>query len=107
MKEWEWKKFRKLNEKCLERFCDAVLQDAENICRSDEKTAHERYLDLYELLRIKDNELANAFDGMRRSTASIQLLQLYRMGLVEESQLDEFEDETRNRIRELTNVEKP
>jgi hypothetical protein len=103
MKESEWKKFKKLKGLCLERFCDGVLNEATNICKSDEKTAHKRYGDLYKLIRDKDKELAKAFDGLSRSKAFIQLMMMYRMGLVEEKQLDEFEDETKNAIRDIVN----
>ena len=68
------------------------------ICKSDEKTAHRRYGDLYKLIKDKDKDLANAFDGLSRSKAFTQLMLMYRMGLVEEKQLDEFEDETKNSI---------
>jgi len=103
MKESEWKKFKKLKELCLERFCDDVLQRSEEICNSDEKSAHKRYGDLYKLIRDKDKDLAYAFDGLSRNKAFIQLMTMYRMGLVEESQLDEFEEGTRNSIRDIVN----
>ena len=73
------------------------------ICKSDEKTAHRRYGDLYKLIKDKDKDLANAFDGLSRSKAFTQLMLMYRMGLVEEKQLDEFEDETKNSIRDIVN----
>ena len=101
MKESEWKKFKKLKALCLERFCDDVLNEATHICKSGDKTAHQRYGDLYKLIRDKDKELANAFDGLSRSKAFIQLMMMYSMGLVEEEQLDEFEDGTKNSIRDI------
>jgi hypothetical protein len=101
MKESEWKIFKKLKALCLERFCDGVLNEARNICKSDEKTAHERYGNLYKLIRDKDKELAKVFDGLSRSKAFIQLMMMYRMGLVEEKQLDEFEDQTKNSVRDI------
>lgn len=103
MKESEWKKFKKLKDLCLERFCDRVLREAENICKSDDKTAHERYSDLYKLIMERDKELADAFDGLNRNKAFIQLMLMYRLGLVEEKQLDEFEYETKKSIREIIN----
>jgi len=105
MKESEWRKFKKLKEICLEQFCDGVLREAENICRTDDKTAHEKYVDLYDLIRARDRELANAFDGLSRSKAFVQLMLMYRMGLVEENQLDEFEDETKNKIRDIVSLD--
>jgi hypothetical protein len=54
MKESEWKKFRKLREICLERFCERVLQEAERICNSDNQSAHQRYGNLYGLMLDRD-----------------------------------------------------
>jgi hypothetical protein len=105
MKASEWKKFKKLKEICLERFCDGVLREAENIYRTDDKTAHEKYSNLYDLISARDKELANAFDGLSRGKAFVQLMLMYRMGLVEDNQLEEFEDETKNKIREIVNLD--
>lgn len=101
MKESEWKKFRKLREICLERFCERVLLEAEKICKSDNQSAHGRYGGLYGLMRDRDKELANAFDDPRRSNAFIQLMLMYKLKLIADKELDEFEDETKNAIREI------
>jgi hypothetical protein len=101
MKDSEWKKFRKQREICLERYCERVLQEAERICNSDNQSAHERYGSLYGLMRDRDKELANAFDGPRRSNAFIQLILMYKLNLIADKELDEFEDETKNAIREI------
>lgn len=104
MKESEWKKFKRLKETCLERYCNRVLEEAEQICAIEGKTNHERYIDLYQLMRKRDKELGNAFDGLSRSQANIQLMMMYRLGLVEESELDEFEAETKNSLRETIRI---
>jgi translation initiation factor 2 alpha subunit (eIF-2alpha) len=101
MKESEWKKFRKLREICLERLCERVLQEAERICNSDNQSAHERYGNLYGLMRDRDKELANAFNDPRRSNAFIQLMLMHKLNLIADKELDEFEDETKNAIREI------
>ncbi|MGB5679009.1 MAG: hypothetical protein WBN36_14620 [Gammaproteobacteria bacterium] len=101
MKESEWKKFRKLREICLERFCERVLQEAERICNSDNQSAHQRYGNLYGLMLDRDEELANAFDYPKRSKAFFQLMLMYRLKLIADKELDEFEDETTNAIREI------
>lgn len=101
MKESEWKKFRKLRAICLERFCERVLQQAKRICNSDNQSAHERYGNLYGLMRDRDKELANAFDDPRRSNAFIQLMLMYKLNLIADKELDDFEDETKNAIREI------
>ena len=54
-------------------------------------------------MRDKDRDLANAFDGLSRNKAFGQLMLMYRLELVEENQLDEFENETKNAIRDIVN----
>ena len=103
MKESEWKKFKKLRALCLERFCGDVLHKAENICKAGGKTAHDRYGDLYQLIWDKDKGLAKAFDGPSRNRAFTQLMLMYRFGLVEEDELNEFENDTKTFIRDIVN----
>lgn len=100
MKESEWKKFKKLKEICLERYCKAVLEETKEICWAEEKSSHERYNELYQLIRKRDKELGKAFDGLSRSKAHLQLMMMYRMGLVKEDELDAFEPETKDNIHE-------
>jgi hypothetical protein len=102
MIESEWKKFKKLRKICLERFCNEVLAEARSVCDSEEPNALERYYGLYQLIQDKERELEKAFDGLSRSKAFMQLLLMYKMGLVEENQLDEFEDETKAQIKEIS-----
>ena len=104
MKESEWKKFKRLKEICLERYCKAVLDETNEVCRTEEKSNHERYIELYKLIRERDKELGRAFDGLSRSKAHFQLLAMYRMGLVTEDELDVFEPETKDHIRETIKI---
>jgi len=105
MKESEWKKFKKLKDICLERFCERVLTNANSILDAKDKKSLDRYYDLYQLIQDEDKNLEKAFNGLSRSRAFMQLLLMYRMELVEESELDEFEDETKNEIRRIESRE--
>ena len=105
MKESEWKKFKRLKELCLEKFSEEIMSEVENICKSSELSAYERYINLYKLIQKKDREMVDVFNGLSRSRAFIQLLQMYRLGLVEEKYLDEFENETKEKIREIANLD--
>ena len=100
MKESEWKKFKNLKEICLERYCKAVLDETKELCEAEERSNHERYVEIYQLLRQRDKELGKAFDGLSRSKADFQLMIMYRMGLVKEDELDVFEPEAKDNIRE-------
>lgn len=64
-----------------------------DLCEND-ATAHERYGELYGLIHERDREMANAFDHFSRSKA-LMCLQLMRAhGLLTESEVAEFSEET-------------
>ena len=104
MKESEWKKFKRLKDICLERYCKSVLEESMTICQHEKKPNHDRYIELYQLMRKRDKELGKAFDGLSRNLAHIQLLTMYRMELVTDEELDEFEPETKDHIRETLRI---
>ena len=104
MNESEWKKFKKLKEKCLQKYCNTVLDEANAIYSLSSKSSHEKYIDLYRLMRERDKELGRAFNGLSRSSAQGQLFMMYQMGLVEEHELDVFEPETKDHIRNAVKV---
>jgi hypothetical protein len=52
-------------------------------------------------MRDRDKELANAFDDPRRSNAFIQLMLMFKSNLITDKELDDFEDETKNAIKEI------
>ncbi len=98
MKESEWKKFKRQKEKCLERYCKGVLKEAQAICELEDNSNHDRYIELYQLMRKRDKELGKTFDGLSRNLAHTQLMLMYRIGLVKEEELDEFETDTKDFI---------
>ena len=67
--ERDWKHLRIVHVAALERFCSRVTRQCRDILDDANLTAHERYLRLFRLLRERDEELASAFDDMRRSRA--------------------------------------
>ena len=53
------------------------------------------------ILDKKDREIAQIFDGLSRSKASLQLMQIRAKGLVSESDLGELTDEFLNQTKPL------
>jgi hypothetical protein len=96
--ESDWRRFRELRVKLLERYCSRVLQEVAAASQAPEGSAHERYLHVFGLVRERDRELADAFDAYRRSTAIMQLQIMRRMGLLTEEELGLFSEETRAQI---------
>jgi len=54
--ESDWKTFRELQQLALERFCKRVLEEVESILKDGSRTHHERYLDVFRLLRKRDDQ---------------------------------------------------
>jgi len=96
--ESDWKKFKNLRPLALKRYCDRVLNDVNNIIGDNEKSSHERYLKIYKLMRNRDKNLAQMFDGFARSKAKLQLMMFYGEDLISDDEVDQFSKETRNSI---------
>ncbi|MGW8462546.1 hypothetical protein [Pseudomonas sp. CLCA07] len=96
--ESDWKKYKELYELALDRFCQGVLVDAQTIAQNDALSAHARYLTLYRLMRNRDKDLAMAFDGLRRSEASLSLRLMIAYDLLSEEELSGLSEEFRERV---------
>ena len=91
--ESDWKTFKRIRILALERFSQRVLDDCQRICCDESLSAHERYEELYQLLRDRNREMSTAFDDLRRSTASLCLMLMRRQGLVTDDEMLEFSPE--------------
>ncbi|WP_018177026.1 hypothetical protein [Thioalkalivibrio sp. AKL8] len=99
IKESDWKRFSRLKETALDRYCERALADCRATMEQDDRSNHERFLDLYEQVREADKRLAFIFDGHARSKALDQFTCMRREGLIEDAELEafttEFEEKTR------------
>ena len=93
--ESDWKVFRQLHKIALERFCERTLHELGQLASAPDRGAHERYLAVFKLLQRRDDELAEAFNDMRRSTAWRQLRIIRSLGLLTDEELARFSPETR------------
>jgi hypothetical protein len=64
------------------RFSDRVLSEIASASSAPGQSAHERYLEVFEVVRDKDKEPAMLFDNPRRSNALAQLSAIASAGLV-------------------------
>lgn len=94
----DWKIFKTLREAALDRFSRQILEESVSICSDTDIPAHQRYLKLYDHIRTRDRELANAFDDFRRSTALMCLRLMRRMGLLTDAEISAFSHESRRVI---------
>jgi hypothetical protein len=99
--ESDWKLFRKLRDVALDRYCERVLGEVEAIRATSGKSWHQRYLDVFNLLRTRDSDLADAFNAYSRSTAIIQLTLIRRLELLGDQEFQQFSGETRNTVETI------
>lgn len=93
MKESDWKKFKQIKERALERFCARAMADFEEAMQTEELSHYGRYLYLYKLVENVDKRLSILFDGNSRSKAQIQLMLIRSESLVDEHELEGMSDE--------------
>lgn len=82
--EADWKVFKQIKERALEKFCLECLDEYKVIIERADLTPHERYLLNYQTVRERDKELAQIFDGLSRSRALTQLLMIRHEELADE-----------------------
>ena len=87
MKESDWKKFKRIKELALERFCAAAMSNFKEAMQKDDLSNHDTYLNLYKLVEDADKRLSQLFDGHSRSKAQWQLTLIRSEGLVEDHEL--------------------
>ncbi len=91
--ESDWKIFRRVRVEALERYCRRVLSEVAEVSTDDTKSFHKRYLDVYQLIHRRDDELATTFNNPRRSTAFFQIAAMYSLDLFTDEEYDLFSDE--------------
>ena len=96
--ESDWKLWRKIHKEALDRFCKQTLSEVKRANSDSAKSHHQRYLDLWAILRQRDEEMARAFDDLRRSKAILQIAVIKRLGLVTEDEFSQFSQETRGQV---------
>jgi len=106
IKESDWKLFKKLQPLALERYCERVMADVDQIINNTGRDSHERYIEMYKIVRDRDKKLAQMFDAFSRSKALFQLVMYYDNNLLDDEELAQLSDETRERILAILEIRK-
>ncbi|WP_018937828.1 MULTISPECIES: hypothetical protein [unclassified Thioalkalivibrio] len=93
IKESDWKRFSRLKETALDRYCERALANCRATMEQEDQSNHERFLDLYQQLNEANERLAFIFDGHARSKALYQFTCMRREGLIEDAELEAFTTE--------------
>jgi len=99
--ERDWKQWRTLCATALERFCTRILGEAAAFATGT-GSAHSRYLELFDLLRERNQEMARVFDDQRRSNAYRQMAYAVAAGIVLPAELDGFSEQTRATVQMMS-----
>ncbi|TXL70195.1 peptide ABC transporter substrate-binding protein [Vineibacter terrae] len=101
--ERDWRLLRELKPIALDRLCQRTLGEVQALCADAGKTNHQRYLALWDMIRERDDELAGAFDDLRRSTAVWRLTAMRQLGVLTDDEFGRFSEEVRDSV--LTAIE--
>ena len=99
--ERDWKLLRSMKPRVLSEACARILDAVESVVKTREKGNHETYLAVWNLLNKEDASIAFMFDDFKRSTGFFKLAAWQRHGLVSESDLALFTEETRNIVKAI------
>ena len=100
----DWRRFKEIHQKLLDRYCRQILEEAADVCGSADGTSHDQYLQLYKLIHERDKQMAHGFNDFRRSTAVMQLAIMRRMKLLTDEELRLFSEQTRNRVEGIASL---
>ena len=101
IREADWKVLRRLHPVALDRYCQRVLGEVAQVCADQSKTHHQRYKQIFQLLRERDRELADAFNVMSRSKAFIRLVAIHLLGLLTAEEFGEFSEDMRRSVEDF------
>ena len=99
--EADWKVFRRVHSVALARYCEQVLAEAERLAKEGGRSPHERYRELYTLIKECDKKMARLFDDRRRSVAVHMLAQLRGEGLLPEEEFSRLSPDTRAAVERV------
>jgi hypothetical protein len=98
--EADWKVLRRVHPLALERFCERVLAEIEHVTHNSAQSAHQRYLDIFKIVK-RDREMASIFNDPKRSKALTMLARMRSEGLLMTDEFSSLSPETRSAIELL------
>jgi hypothetical protein len=99
--EADWKVLRRVHPLALERFCGRTLGEVERIMHNGALSHHGRYVEIFNLMRRRDGDIARLFDDPRRSRALTMLAHMRSDGVLTEEEFSSLSQQTRNAVHML------
>src|ERR1700694_2088925 len=104
IRESDWKLFRRFHEIALERFCKQVIEEMNQATSKITDNFHEHYLEVFRLIMDRNEEMAQAFDDMRRSKAFILLANIRESQLLTDEEILELSSEAREAVESILEI---
>ena len=104
--ERDWKKIRVMKDGILTVACDRIIIKIEKLMKNKRFTSHEKYLNLWKLMRAEDEEIAIMFDDLKRSNAMSKLASWRRNDLLTEEMFEQFSDATKKTITVWSGIDR-
>lgn len=103
--EHDWKILRKLTEELIDDFCGDTLVYVHKII-SEESTEDnlKRYQNVFRYIEARENILVRNLNDFRRSNAIRKILELYHIGLLNETHLSMFSDHLISVVKHLESL---
>jgi hypothetical protein len=99
--ETDWKVLRRLHPLALERLCERVLAEVEQVMQNRTQSTHQRYLDIFRIVEQRDRDIARLFNNPRRSQALTMLAGIRSEGLLTDVEFAALSPDTRGAIEML------
>lgn len=99
--EAEWRILRELKPVLLDRLCTRIMDECRAVMDDGTRSAHERYLALFQTVNERNEDVAMAFDDMRRSRAAWRLAWMRHLGLFHDDEWERFSPGTRDTVQFL------
>ncbi len=103
--ERDWKRMKSLEARALNDACARTLDKVSILVKPRNGRNHEIYLALWKLLREESDEIALLFDDLKRSRALSNLAAWRLYGLISESEMALFTEETQDRVKVINEFE--
>jgi len=99
--ERDWKHQSMLKPIALDRLCQRILSQVQDVTTDASKSMHQRYLEVYRIIEEGDDKIATAFNGLSRSNAGIHLQCMRRLDLITDAEMAGFSEDVRQVPAEL------
>lgn len=101
IKESDWKVFRNIQPVALDRFCQRTLEEVATWCAAETEDRYQQIQDVFAYLKERRRVLWDSLSDVRRSTAILQLVHMYNLGLVSNDELGRLSQETLDEVEAM------